>query len=85
MCIRVRYEAFDPLNGFRPYDADSGTVTLPDYLAQPATLTALRAVLEELAVEQPEHGAICWCGEPIHLLPRVPTQRRNGEVTHRGA
>lgn len=85
MCIRVRYEAFDPLNAFRPYDAASGTVTLPDCLAQPDTLTALRAVLEELAVAQPESGAICWCGEPVHLLPRVPTQRRSGQVTHHGA
>lgn len=82
MCIRVRYEAFDPLGAFHPYDAAAGIVTLPDCLAQADTLTILRAVLEELAVKQPESGAICWCGEPIMLLPRIPTQRRSGQVNH---
>jgi len=85
MCIRVRYEAFDPLGDFQPYNASTGVVTLPTALAQADTLVALRAVLEELAVEQPESGAICWCGEAINLLPRVPTQRRSGQVTHHGA
>lgn len=85
MCIRVRYESFDPLGVFHPYDADAGVVTLPSTLQESDSLHALRAVLEELAVEQPESGAICWCGEPIHLLPRVPTQRRSGQVTHHGA
>ncbi|MEU0317097.1 hypothetical protein [Nocardioides sp. NPDC006273] len=82
MCIRVRYQIFDPLEDFQPYDADAGIVTLPLTLARSATLTALRAVLEELAVAQPESGAICWCGEPVMLLPSVPTQRRNGQVAH---
>ncbi|MGW4850212.1 hypothetical protein ACWEPZ_03125 [Streptomyces sp. NPDC004288] len=85
MCIRVRYEAFDPLDAFQPYNADTGVVTLPDVLAQADTLLALRSVLEELAVEQPEFGAVCWCGEVINLLPRVPTQRRSGQVIRHGA
>ncbi|TXS23122.1 hypothetical protein EAO70_04955 [Streptomyces sp. adm13(2018)] len=85
MCIRVRYEAFDPLDAFQPYNADTGVVTLPDALAQADTLVALRAVLEELAVEQPAFGAVCWCGEAILVLPRVPSQRRSGQVTHHGA
>jgi len=80
MCIRVRYEAFDPLGAFHPYDADAGVVTLPAALATSASLVALRAVLQELAVEQPESGAICWCGEPIVLLPRVPNQRRSANA-----
>lgn len=83
MCIRVRFEPFDPL-AFHPYDAAAGVVTLPDMLPQRATLVALRAVLGELGVTQPESGAICWCGEPIRLLPRVP-QQRSGQVTHHGA
>lgn len=84
MCLRVRFEPFDPLT-FRPYDAAGNTVTLPDTLAEAASLAALRAVLEELAVEQPPHGAICWCGAPVDLMPRVPEQRRSGQVTHHGA
>lgn len=76
MCIRVRYEAFDPLQGFQPYDATGGVVTLPDVLAESSCLIALRAVLEELAIAQPEDGAICWCGAPVELLPRVPVQRK---------
>ena len=82
MCIRVRYEAFDPLGAFHPYDAAAGVVTLPSSLPESDSLSALRAVLEELAVRQPESGAICWCGEPVVLLPGIPTQRRSGQVTH---
>ncbi|MES9804967.1 hypothetical protein [Streptomyces cinereoruber] len=86
MCIRIRYQQFDPLSGsFRPYDAGTGTVTLPDALPHADTLVALRAVLEELAVEQPESGAICWCGEDIVVVPRVPEQRRSSQVIHHGA
>lgn len=83
MCIRVRFERFDPL-AFHPFDPAAGVVTLPDSLAQQDTLIALRAVLEELAITQPESGALCWCGEPVQLLPRVPEQR-SGQVTNRGA
>jgi hypothetical protein len=85
MCIHIRFEQFDPLSAFRPYDAATGTVTLPEDLTRSDTLVALRAVLEELAIKQPESGAICWCGEPLMMLPCVPTQRRNGQVTNRGA
>nr|CZT54184.1 hypothetical protein [Cloning vector pSOK804] len=81
MCIRVRFAPLDPLN-FRPYDAAGNTVTLPATLPRDASLVALRAVLEELAVEQPPDGAVCWCGAAVHILPRVPEQRRSGQVTH---
>lgn len=84
MCIRIRYQQFDPLGSFQPYDADAGVITLPSTLKGSDTLLALRAVLEELAVTQPESGAICWCGEPIQLLPRIPNQRRS-QVIKRGA
>jgi hypothetical protein len=84
MCLRVRFEPFDPLT-FRPYDHVGNTITLPDTLPEEASRVALRAVLEELAVEQPSDGAICWCGAPVDLMPRVPEQRRNGQVTNHGA
>lgn len=84
MCLRVRYKAFDPLN-FRPYDATTNVITLPDVLPKESALVALRAVLVELAVKQPEFGAVCWCGEAIELRPRVPIQRRSGQVIHHGA
>ncbi|MFC8491838.1 hypothetical protein ACFUJU_13745 [Streptomyces sp. NPDC057235] len=85
MCIHIRFEQFDPLSAFKPYDAGTGTVTLPDALPHAETLVILRAVLEELAVVQPESGAICWCGEDILVVPRVPEQRRSGQVIHHGA
>jgi hypothetical protein len=84
MCLRVRFAPLDPLN-FRPYDAAGNTVTIPDVLPRESRLVALRAVLEELAVEQPPNGALCWCGAPVEVMPRVPDQRRSGQVTPHGA
>lgn len=85
MCLRVRFKPLDPLVAFKPWDADGNVVTLPDCLTQSNVLVALRAVLEELAVDQPEFGAVCWCGAPVVLLPRFPIQRRSEQVMRRGA
>lgn len=83
MCIRVEYA---PRNLLRdPWDAGQNLITLPAELTEPFALHALRAVLDELDVEQGEFGARCWCGEPIQLLPRIPQQRRSEQVVHHGA
>jgi hypothetical protein len=84
MCIRVRYAPISQTS-FTPYDAEGNVVVLPDGLEPEWSMVALRAVLEELAVEQPESGAICWCGAVVHLTPRIPNQRRSGQVTNHGA
>lgn len=82
MCVRIRFAA---RSGSRIYDPASRLITLPDSIAQPHRVTAVRAVLSELHVIQPELGAVCWCGEAINLLPRVPQQRRSEQVVKHGA
>lgn len=84
MCIRVQY---GPLASLKPWDAERQVITLPDHLAGPFTLKALRAVLLKLAIPQPESGAVCWCGERIRLLGYTPKQRsvEQMRVTRHGA
>lgn len=84
MCIRVQYAPRHLLE--EPWDTARQVVTLPAELNPAFGLRALLAVLSELHIEQGAFGARCWCGEPIRLLPRVPQQRRSGQVvTHHGA
>ncbi|KOG84450.1 hypothetical protein ADK33_03305 [Streptomyces griseus subsp. rhodochrous] len=82
MCVRVQFSAHCPSD---PWDAAARLITLPATLTDASTTRVVRAVLEELAIEQPPDGARCFCGEPIRLLPRVPEQRRSSEVISRGA
>ncbi|SDL33969.1 hypothetical protein SAMN05421806_12855 [Streptomyces indicus] len=82
MCIRVRYAPRRELT--EPYDAARGLITIPGELRDRYALSAVRAVLAELHIPQEEHGALCWCGEPIRL-PRVPQQRQNAEVINSDA
>jgi hypothetical protein len=30
-------------------------------------------------------GAVCWCGAPVDLTPRIPQQRRSEQVVNHGA
>lgn len=78
MCIRVQYAPRSLLD--EPYDADRQLITLPTELHELFLPAALRAVLDELDIDQPPFGARCWCGEPIGLLPAIPQQRRSDEV-----
>lgn len=82
MCVRIRFSSCvqPPI-----YDAEAGTITLPAALDCAHAVTALRAVLSKLRVQQPQLGAVCWCGEPVTLLPRVPEQRRSEQVIKHGA
>ena len=82
MCGHIRFTA---RVGASIYDSDTGVITLPSSIADSHRGTAVRAVLTELDVVQPELGAVCWCGEPVTLLPRVPQQRRSGQVIKHGA
>jgi hypothetical protein len=83
MCIRVRYASF--CSRENPWDADAGVITVPDTLSPPLALRAVRTVLTELAVPQPDFGALCWCGAPVVLVPRVPEHRGGEEVIVVGA
>lgn len=83
MCIRVESAPRADLN--EPWDSARQVITIPGELRDAFALRAVRAVLAELDVPQPEFGAICWCGEPIRLLPRIPQQRRSGQVMTHGA
>lgn len=84
MCIRVRFTSA-PASTYRHYDSATHTITLPAALPDQHRLWALRLVLSKMAVKQPERGARCHCGAPIRLLPRIPVQRRSGQVISRGA
>jgi hypothetical protein len=83
MCIRVRYAPRQSLE--EPWDASRLIITLPKELRPPFAMRALRAVLTELDVPQPENGARCWCGEQLGLLPAIPNQQRSDEVINLGA
>lgn len=82
MCIRVKYTPRDQIED--PWDAERQLITLPAELRGEYLKQALRAVLAELDIDQPELGARCWCGERIGLLPAIPQQRSN-EVISSGA
>lgn len=81
MCVRIR---FTSRTGLPIYDG-TGLITLPASLSASHRVTAVRAVLSELHVVQPELGAVCWCGEPVPMLPAVPRQRRSEQVMSHGA
>lgn len=82
MCVRVRYSTAAP---YVPYDPDGNCICLPLPLPEDLAYAALRAILDELAVEQPPSGARCFCGASVVLAPRVPEQRRSVEVMGHGA
>jgi hypothetical protein len=82
MCVHVRFTA---RSEYRVFDSDARTITLPYALGHERSVTVVRAIMAELAVPQPELGAVCWCGEAIDLLPRVPEQRRSEQVSNHGA
>lgn len=82
MCVHVRFTSqFES----RIFDADSRIITLPRILDHEHSVTVVRTIMAELAVPQPELGAVCWCGESIDVLPRVPEQRRSEQVIKHGA
>lgn len=83
MCIRVQYAPRHLLD--EPWDEPRQLITIPRELKDRFVLRAVRAVLTELDIKQAPFGARCWCGEPIRLLPRVPEQRRSGQVMTHGA
>ncbi len=82
MCVRIR---FNSCATPQIYDADTGTITLPDSVSPAHIVTAVRAVLSELCVVQPQLGAVCWCGEPVDLTPRISEQRRSEQAVNHGA
>ena len=50
-----------------PWDADGGLITVPAGLGVARTERIVRAVLLELAVQQPPSGAVCWCGQAVDI------------------
>lgn len=83
MCIRVETTPRTQLED--PWDAARQVIIIPAELTDAFVLRAVRAVLHQLDVPQGNTGARCWCGEPIDLLPRIPQQRRSGQVMAHGA
>ncbi|MBP5931866.1 hypothetical protein F3K39_28445 [Streptomyces sp. LBUM 1479] len=73
MCIRVAAVPRAQLE--EPWDRDQRLISIPSELRDDFALRAVRAVLTELDIPQPESGALCWCGEQIQLLAHIPQQR----------
>lgn len=71
MCISVHRST---LSALMPWNPATGVITIPAGLSPGGSLIAIRAVLTELAVEQPAEGAVCYCGEAVSAV-RVPSQR----------
>lgn len=83
MCVRIRYSSAVP---YTPYDPASNCICLPVPLPEDQLVNVVRAVLGEMAVEQPPVGARCFCGAPVRLAPRIPQQRKSEQqVSHHGA
>jgi hypothetical protein len=82
MCVRV---SFASPNALPAFDADERVIAVPRGLSPAHTVTLVRAILVELVAEQPELGAVCWCGAPVDLTPRIPHQRRSEQVVKHGA
>ncbi|MGI3198462.1 hypothetical protein ACRJ4W_07355 [Streptomyces sp. GLT-R25] len=83
MCVRV---TFVPPDHAPTFDAEARALVVPRGLSPARTVTLVRAILSELVVEQPALGAVCWCGAPVDLTPRIPIQRRSDEqVVKHGA
>ncbi len=61
-----------------PWDHVTGTITIPAELTADRAVTAVRAVLTALAVQQPGGRAICWCGADV----AVPAPTRDEVVAH---
>ncbi|MBM7088080.1 hypothetical protein JTP67_05840 [Streptomyces sp. S12] len=47
----------------------------------------MRTILRELVADQPEFGAVCWCGDPVHIdpVPAIPQQKMSEQVVRHGA
>ncbi|WP_345642701.1 hypothetical protein [Streptomyces tremellae] len=79
MCVTVRFESGTRIE---PWDPTERTITVPAGLSPLLTVTAVRAVLAELCISQPPFEALCFCGETIETLPRVPEQRSTQVVSN---
>ncbi|WP_146228983.1 hypothetical protein [Streptomyces sp. NWU339] len=67
------------------FDADARTIQLPTGLPLAHAVTLVRAILTELVVPQPEAGAVCWCGDPVDVIPLIPQQKVGEQVVKHGA
>lgn len=74
MCILV-HRSPTPVH---PWNAQLRVITIPAGLSCASELIAVRAVLVELGIPQPDDEAVCWCGAPVEAY-RVPAQRHTSE------
>lgn len=69
MCIRVQSSSVAVV----PWDDEQQLITVPAGLSPEMEMLTVRAVLEALAIPQPEAGAVCHCGAQIDLGRQVRT------------
>lgn len=72
MCISVQRGSTPTIT---PWNPSTRVITIPPGLSYIRSITAVRAVLVELAVPQPAAGAVCFCGARIRVLTLFPVQR----------
>lgn len=80
MCVRVQSGPADEAPAF---DYEQNVIVVPNGLLPPLRAIVVRAILTELHAPQVGLGAVCWCGDPVNLTPRVPHQRRSEQVVKR--
>lgn len=81
MCVRVERVPSPAL----PYDPERRVISVPECLPLSHTVIAVRAVLDELVIEQPEFGAVCFCGAQVDVTAGLIPQQRTSEVNTLGA
>lgn len=82
MCVLIRYCSTCVTE---PWDPTQNAINISPHLEGEFAVRAVRAVLSELHVEQPQSGAVCWCGVPVCVKPPASAQRHSNEVMTRGA
>lgn len=80
MCVQVELSSHVTC----PWDAERLTIIVLAGRGIEHTIRDVRAVLIELNTPQPQHGAVCYCGEPIDIpaVVRRGPARTNEAVAH---
>lgn len=84
MCVSVEYVSPSALPAF---DAEARIIKIPCHLPPTQAVTLVRAILTELVTDQPDIGAVCWCGAPVDVdaVPLIPQQKESEQVVRYGA
>lgn len=68
MCVCVRTTA-TTIPRFHRADV---AIDLPAGLTHGQSFLLVRAILEGMGIDQPDLGAVCWCGEQVQVRAEMP-------------